>query len=369
MSDQDQTPQTPAGFYSTPKRRGVIASDIVALAASVIWIAATGLFFWLGSEPDGLAGYPMRVAVTVLVVILPVAMIWVAAASARTGEAMRRESLRLQLAADAISKVAAQMQGEASLSDQQNAASASMNLPDTYASQPPQAASVSEKLSDIATTRRPPDAVIAPFSTSRAAAVLHETNVHEDPGPDTAHPHDSASEDTSGFQADLPLESDIPATPPVGISDFIRALNFPLTADDREGFAALRRALRTRETARIVQASEDVLTLLSQDGIYMDDLPPDRARPELWRRFAEGERGRQIAALGGIHDRASLTIAAARMKQDTIFRDAAHHFLRLFDQTMSRFCLAASDAEISALSDTRTARAFMLLGRAAGTFD
>jgi hypothetical protein len=57
------------------------------------------------------------------------------------------------------------------------------------------------------------------------------------------------------------------------------------------------------------------------------------------------------------------------MKQDPIFRDAAHHFLRLFDKTFASFETRASDAEIAALADTRTARAFMLLGRVAGTFD
>jgi len=118
-----------------------------------------------------------------------------------------------------------------------------------------------------------------------------------------------------------------------------------------------------------VQASQDVLTLLSQDGIYMDDLRPDMARPELWRRFAAGERGRQIAALGGVRDRSSLALAAARMKRDPIFRDAAHHFLRRFDRMFAAFAEMATDAEISELSDTRTARAFMLLGRVAGTFD
>ena len=37
--------------------------------------------------------------------------------------------------------------------------------------------------------------------------------------------------------------------------------------------------------------------------------------------------------------------------------------------SMDDFAANATDAEISALSDTRTARAFMLLGRVAGTFD
>ena len=57
------------------------------------------------------------------------------------------------------------------------------------------------------------------------------------------------------------------------------------------------------------------------------------------------------------------------MKQDPIFRDVAHHFLRKFDHTFADFEPKATDAEISALANTRTARAFMLLGRVAGTFD
>ena len=73
---------------------------------------------------------------------------------------------------------------------------------------------------------------------------------------------------------------------------FIRALNFPETQDDAEGFDALRLALKDRKTAQLVQASQDVLTLLSQEGIYMDDLRPDMARPEIWRQFAQGARGR-----------------------------------------------------------------------------
>ncbi len=119
----------------------------------------------------------------------------------------------------------------------------------------------------------------------------------------------------------------------------------------------------------MVQAAQDILTLLSQDGIYMDDLRPDRARPEIWRRFANGERGRAMAALGGVRDRSSLTLTSGRMREDTIFRDAAHHFLRRFDKTLIGFEPEATDEEIAALSETRTARAFMLLGRVTGAFD
>ena len=157
--------------------------------------------------------------------------------------------------------------------------------------------------------------------------------------------------------------------PPVSVADFIRALNFPDDPKDKEGFRALRLALEDRSMARLIRAAQDVLTLLSQDGIYMDDLRPDRARPEVWRKFAAGERGRPVAALGGVRDRSSLALSAGRMRQDTIFRDAAHHFLRQFDRTFSDFARTASDQDISELAETRTARAFMLLGRVTGTFD
>ena len=156
---------------------------------------------------------------------------------------------------------------------------------------------------------------------------------------------------------------------PLATDDLIRALDFPENESDADGFAALRRALRDPVAWRLVKASPDVLTLLSQDGIYMDDLAPDRARPELWRRFARGERGRAMAQLGGVRDRSSLALSAGRMREDVIFRDAAHHFLRLFDRTLLAIEPRCTDAELARLSDTRTARAFMLLGRVNGAFD
>ena len=144
---------------------------------------------------------------------------------------------------------------------------------------------------------------------------------------------------------------------------------FAENADDEDGFAALRRGLQNRETELFIQAAQDVLTLLSQDGIYMDDLRPEVARPETWRRFSLGERGRKVSNLGGIRDRSSLALTSGRMKQDSIFRDTAHHFLRTFDKEFGRFEKSATDEEISAFAETRTARAFMLIGRVAGTFD
>jgi len=325
------------GFGDKHAAHGVTAIEVIALILTVLWLLGTGVFFLtMGADRDD-GGDALRFVMILLAIFMPVAMIWVAVTAARASRVMREESLRLQTAIDAIRTAYLN----------QSKTQAEINDP-----------SVAKKLDEIAAAQRKTETALATFSTIRTA----------DPAPRPApvEPAPQGSED----QVALPLGTTAEdMRPPLDRADFIRALNFPEDANDREGFAALRKALKDRSTAQLIQAAQDILTLMSHDGIYMDDLRPDMARPEIWRRFAEGERGRAIAALGGIRDRSSLALTAARMKQDTIFRDAAHHFLRLFDRMFTQFADSATDAEISELSDTRTARSFMLLGRVAGTFD
>ena len=320
--------------------QGLSAPEKAALVLSGMWLVLTAVVFAVFgvAGTDGALGF----LVIALVIFLPVAMIWVAATAARTARVMREESARLHAAIDAIR--------QAYITQSQALAAPASNQ-----------VSVARKLDEIAAAQRKTETALATFSSIRPAQAVPPAR--RAPAPDPAAPGDDA-------QTALPLGTQADdMRPPLERTDFIRALNFPETAEDKEGFAALRRALKDRPTAQLIQAAQDVLTLLSQDGIYMDDLRPDMARPETWRSFAGGARGRAIAALGGIRDRSSLALAAARMKNDPIFRDAAHHFLRRFDQMFSSFAEDASDSDISDLSDTRTARAFMLLGRVAGTFD
>ena len=170
-------------------------------------------------------------------------------------------------------------------------------------------------------------------------------------------------------QTTFPLEEDATLSDaPLPPADLIRALNFPENEGDSKGFDSLRLALMTPPVAPLIRAAQDVLTRLAQEGIYMDDLRPDRARPEFWRAFAQGKRGAMIAPLGGIRDRSCLAITSARMRADPEFRANAHLFLREFDRVFSAFAQDADDSQITALADTRSARAFMLLGRVSGVF-
>ncbi|WP_227267611.1 hypothetical protein [Roseobacter weihaiensis] len=330
---------TPLGIYDQPKTEAITSIEVIAIAVSAVWLIGAAVFFlMLPSEASegGQGADALRFLMTLMAIFMPIGMIWVAATAARASKIMREESQRLQTSIDAIRH-----------------AYIAQNQSGTIGAEPN---SVSRKLDEIAAATRKTETALATFSSRR------EHEQASAPAPATAATADDQPALALGTQAqDL--------APPVATEDFIRALNFPETAEDEQGFAALRRALKDRSSAQLVQAAQDVLTLLSQDGIYMDDLLPDRARPEIWRHFGQGLRGRPIAALGGIRDRSSLALTSGRMKQDPIFRDAAHHFLRLFDKTFAAFETRATDGEIAALAETRTARAFMLLGRVAGTFD
>ncbi len=306
---------TPRPARQTPRRPAVGGAELAAAALTAVWVGGAALAF-LGGWADRAPG--LGLALGLLSTLVPVALIWIAAAAVRTARALRAEVERLQAALDTMRKA--------------------------YVDQVQSAGTV-----------RPQAAPDPPSGRDPGAAPRF-----------AAAPRPAPPPEAEPLLALAPVEA-----PPEHLSraDFIRAIDFPATTADREGFRALARAQRHRQAAALIRASQDVLTLLSEDGIYMDDLSPDRARPELWRRFAQGDRGRAIGDLGGVREHSALALTAARMRHDTIFRDTAHHFLRRFDRTFTEFEAEASDAEIAAFADTRTARAFMLLARVAGTFD
>lgn len=337
MADQKTQSPIDLGIYRRYEKSPRISStEVIAIAVSLVWIVCVGAFFLITSRLDAPPLDSLRFVMTLLAIFLPVALIWVAATAAKSSRIMREESVRLQSAIDAMRQSYVQAQQSAN------------------GIKP----SVERKLEEIAAAQRKTESAIATFTSIRP-------EIHGVASDKTALPRATSPEEQGKLALGTSAE-DLVA--PVNVPDFIRALNFPENAEDKEGFRALRRALQDRQTAQLVQASQDVLTMLSHDGIYMDDLRPDRARPEIWRKFAQGERGRAIAGLGGIRDRSCLALAAGRMRQDAVFRDAVHHFLRRFDKTFASFEPNASDQDIAMLSDTRTARAFMLLGRVTGTF-
>ena len=343
MSGNRPEPPVDLGIYSRMNiKNGLDPADKIAAIVTGIWVVMCLVFVAVVGLGNGASLGPLRFLILILAVFLPIALIWIAAIALKSARIIREESERLQASMDAMRQI--------------------------YVSQAQMAATtmgpnVERKIDEIVKGQKRAEDALANFASVRTVSEPAPSRPLAAPPPSAAAP---APEDQPALALATPPGT---STEAVSIADFITAMNFPETADDRAGFAALRRALADRRAAQLIRASQDILTLLSQDGIYMDDLTPDRARPETWRRFAAGERGRTISGLGGIRDRSSLALSSARMRQDTIFRDASHHFLRAFDKTFSEMAEGLSDQEIAALTQTRTARAFMLLGRVAGIFD
>mgnify|MGYP001467611312 CR=1 FL=1 len=337
MNEPDPKPRDLGLLARNGDTSQVTAPEWAAAGLSLVWVLAVAAYFFTGSMESGVLGFVL----VILAVFLPLALIWAVVTTLRSVRSLRAEAARLQATVEAMRA--------AYVSNQQAAT----------AMKP----SVERKLDEIAAATRHTETALASFNSRRdvgltvASADRKAVLVQPAPQPEAEQP---------GLALGTPAE-DLRA--PLSVTDFVRAVQFPESPDDKEGFRALRLALENRDVAKLIRAAQDVLTLLSQEGIFMDDLKPDRARPELWRKFAAGERGRGIAALGGVRDRSSLALTAGRMREDPIFRDAAHHFLRTFDRTFSEFEKHASDADLADLADTRTARAFMLLGRVTGTFD
>ncbi len=343
---QTATPQTapplrgPGTAAQEPAaHRRLTGVERVALALALGWLAAI-LGGWFLAPHLANAASLFNTLNLMAGMVLPIAMIWIAALTVRHGQKMRAETAALR---QSIKAMRLEWHNQQALRADHD---------------------VGKKLDEIAAITRQAETTIAIFASRRDAEVSQPpTDCKVAP----VSPLPAEPDEAEPMLALGPPAEDSPA--PVPVPDFVRAMNFPDSPDDAEGFRILRRAFEDRSTAKLLRSAQDVLNLLAQDGIYMDDLEPDRARPELWRRFAQGERGREITAIGGIRDRSALALSAGRMRSDTIFRDAAHHFLRQFDKTFAAFEKNASDQQIARLTETRTARAFMLLGRVTGSFD
>lgn len=335
-----RTPQLPPGIENEG------AETRIALALTMIWLVMCAVYI-LG-VPGALAASTSSLLALILTfagMFFPLVIIWSVARVAANVRSVRAEAAALRAALEELRAAATAAPAREADADD----------------------GLRRQLEEIAALTQRTEARLSEL----AARTLARTGEAPPPRADAPALADGATEPPRDLsQEKLPLAApEGPARRPITIAEFIKALNFPDNPEDREGFRVLRRAFEERELGRLLQASQDILTLMSQDGIYMDDLTPDLPLPSVWRKFARGERGPSVADLGGIRDRSALTLVKTRMKNDPIFRDAAHHFLRKFDQVLEAFEEHAEDSELDQMAQTRTARAFMLIGKVAGSFD
>ena len=239
--------------------------EIVGGALAVVWLAAAGIYFWTAPSTGGANPGPV---LALMAVLLPLVLIGAAVATFRSLRLLRAEAAELQATVDAMRNTY--------LASQQAAVErrpAPEHPPEPLRAPKPEPEHLptpqpeprpAMPLASFASRRDP--SLSEPSADRRAAMVPAPPSARAQPG-----------EDQPALALGTPPE---PLRAPLTAEQFTRALDFPESPDDREGFLALRLALEDRSTAKLIRAAQDVLTLLAQEGIFMDDLVPDRARPE-----------------------------------------------------------------------------------------
>lgn len=319
------------------------AALFMAVTLTIIWVAGLSIIFYLYPEAVHQISYDQSLTALLAVgLFLPLILIWIAALIARSLSGIRNETIALQKLIERIDEtLKVQIVEETETRDrwiQSQLAQITAHTKQTRN----HIATIAKKLDE--------DQIQPPRNTaalSKKPLIL-----------------------TDAAQADLPLPKNYDTTAaPITIRELIKALNFPDNAQDTEGFRVLQRAFKDHAISKLLHSAQDILTMLSEDGIYMDDLRIELPEASAWRSFAKGVRGNEIAALGMVRDRTALTLSKTRLKNDAAFRAIVHGFLTQFDSILAEFEITAKDSELAAMSKTRSAKAFMLLGRISGAFD
>lgn len=322
-------------------------SRMLPLALSAIWALASLAYAmgYLMTEDRPTLGFG-QVVLAIFAFALPLLLIWGSHALIGAVAAERRKADRLE---EGMEILYAEMQAiKAALAERPEAAPVIAAAAPREPVEVPGLARLSEQIDEL----------------NRMFAEL--------PAPPAAEPVPSAA--PRGGKKQKPVEDAQPLLPMGEPGDgdgltrheLIAALNFPQDAKDQAGFAILKKARATREVAQVLQAAEDILTLLAQRGVYMDDLAYGSVPVKDWRGFARGERQGKVAGMASILDERVVGIARETVRTDPVFRDTSLHFQRRFDATLVAFCERASDAELAAFANTRTARAFVLLSAVSG---
>lgn len=307
---------------------------IIAASLSLVWILvlagySAGYFGLLGDLAEPRDAAFLEIMFFLLVLVLPISLVWL-------GSALMRRSFQIQDEARRLERQVRELQAGGG------------NPKQSGVSQPRikdnRVENLQQRVSDLSSQIK-----------NMEAALVAMKKTHVTP---SASQPDFTFEEPKG----TPPENDL------SWKDFIRALDFPQDEKDSEGFRALRLAKKDADAGQLLRATEDILNLLSQEGIYMDDFEPQPATPADWRKFASGTRGASITSVGAIEAPEAVERIDARGKKDQIFHDTSLYFLRRFDIMLRALASGASDAEIQVLANTRTGRAFMLLGRVAGMF-
>ncbi|TKA94804.1 hypothetical protein FAZ78_20280, partial [Cereibacter changlensis] len=90
------------GIYGRDTGLGRLSvAELLAIAVGLVWVAGVTGYALTTPAAEGEGG-PLATLMTVLVVVLPLALIWAAVATLRAVRTLREEAKRLQAAVDAM---------------------------------------------------------------------------------------------------------------------------------------------------------------------------------------------------------------------------------------------------------------------------
>lgn len=187
----------------------------------------------------------------------------------------------------------------------------------------------------------------------------HEVETYE---PEPTFASDTEYEEQSEAASSSQMETDSTARMSLPLDTLIRALSFADHEDDTEGFEAIDRAMDNDTTARLLEASQDVLHRLSTLNIFVDNLTLDIAQHEVWRFHAANASKSEIATLGAIKETDALEGVANLLEQDEQFRESAQNLIDQVNDQMMGIIGDADADQVAAFANSRTIRAFILLG-------
>ncbi len=150
---------------------------------------------------------------------------------------------------------------------------------------------------------------------------------------------------------------------------FVKAANFPDSEDDRETLEALYAVLTDREAAALLQTAEDVLSTLADLNLFMEDMQVHHAPIELWRSYIIDGDSRDILDIGGVRDPHAIEDVEFALNERQEFARISKAFFDQYETIVARLFQETDDPTLAVeLADTRTGRAYMLIGRAEGRF-
>ncbi len=146
-------------------------------------------------------------------------------------------------------------------------------------------------------------------------------------------------------------------------STLIRAFNLPNDENDAEGYDAIDAAVRIESIATLLENSHQLLYTLADYDLIMDDLEIDLGLISTWRKYATDSTEGTVSSLGGTGTYLEIDKVSSIVNENSDFEERASTFNSHMDKFISQAIPQLKDEEIRKLAQTRTFRAFLLLGQ------